>query len=52
MKCQILFSGKTEKTISICCLLKSLPGVLSVKGKRDFEHLSNAPSDQFVLSHV
>ena len=30
MKCQILFSGKNKKNISKCCLLKILPGVLSV----------------------
>ena len=30
MKCQILFSGKNKKNISKC-LLKILPGVLSVK---------------------
>ena len=31
MKCQILFSGKHKKNISICCLLKILPKVLSFK---------------------
>ena len=30
MKCQILFSGENKKNISICCLLKILPRVLSV----------------------
>ena len=31
MKYQILFSGKHQKTISVCCLLKLLHRVLSVK---------------------
>ena len=32
MKCQILFSGKSKKKyILVCCLLKYLPRVLSVK---------------------
>ena len=31
MKCQILFSGKNKKTISICRLLKILPSMQSVK---------------------
>ena len=31
MKCQILFSGKNKKNISICCLLKILPRVLGIK---------------------
>ena len=31
MKCQILFSGKNKKNISICHLLKILPRVLSIK---------------------
>ena len=30
MKCQILFSGKNKKSISLCCLLKVLPKVLNV----------------------
>ena len=30
MKCQNLFSAKNKKNISICCLLKILPIVLSV----------------------
>ena len=30
MKCQILFSGKKKKYISVYCLLKTLPRVLSV----------------------
>ena len=31
MKCHILFSGKTKKNISKCCLLKILSRVLSSK---------------------
>ena len=31
MKYQLLFSGKNKKNISIYCLLKILPRVLSVK---------------------
>ena len=31
IKCQNLFSEKKKKTISMCCLLKFLPRVLSVK---------------------
>ena len=31
LTCQNLFSGKSKKNILICCLLKILPGVLSVK---------------------
>ena len=31
MKCQILFSRKNNKNISIYCLLKLLPSMLSVK---------------------
>ena len=31
MKFQILFSGKNKKNISICCLLKILPRVLSLR---------------------
>ena len=31
MKCQNLFSGNNKKNISICCLLKILPRVLSIK---------------------
>ena len=31
MKCQILFSGKNKKNMSIFCLLKILPRMLSVK---------------------
>ena len=34
MKCQILFSGKNEKNISTCLLLKSLPRVLSIKDSK------------------
>ena len=34
MKCQNLFSGKNKKNISVCCLLKILPRVLSVNGNR------------------
>ena len=30
MKCQNLFSGENKKNISICCLLKILPRMLSV----------------------
>ena len=30
MKCQILFSAKKKENISVCCLLKILPRVLSV----------------------
>ena len=30
MKCQILFSRKNKKSISKCCLLKSLPSMPSV----------------------
>ena len=33
MKCQNLFSGENEKSISIYCLLKILPRVLSVRVK-------------------
>ena len=35
MKCQILFSGKNKKHISICRLLKLLPRGLSVKVLRE-----------------
>ena len=31
MKCQSLFSGKSKKNNSKCCLLKFLPRVLSMK---------------------
>ena len=31
MKCHNLFSGENKKNISVCCLLKFLPRVLSIK---------------------
>ena len=34
MKCQIPFSGKNKTNISICQLLKVLPGVLGVNLKQ------------------
>ena len=37
MKCQILFSGKNKKTISLCRLLKILPRVLSTKHSYIFD---------------
>ena len=30
MKCQLLFSGKNKKNISICRLLKKLPSMLNI----------------------
>ena len=33
MKCQNLFSGKNKKNISVCCLLKSLPRMLSAESQ-------------------
>ena len=38
IKCQILFSGKNKKNISICCLLKILPKVLRVKLPNQIRH--------------
>ena len=34
-KCQILFSGKNKKNISICHLLKVLPGMIMVQNNSD-----------------
>ena len=31
MKCQIMFTGNNKKNILICCLLKILPRLLSIK---------------------
>ena len=39
MKCQNLFSGKNKKNISVCCLLKILPRVLSVKASMSKQHI-------------
>ena len=39
IKCQILFSGKNKKNISLCCLLKILRRLLSVKVIRILRYL-------------
>ena len=56
IKCQILFSGKNKKKISICLLLKILPSMLNVKYSR--LPLSQIPRDSLkhfeisVLRHI
>ena len=49
MKCQILFSGKNKKNISVCCLLKILSSMLTVKVFcEDFLKESNSPEYLYV----
>ena len=42
MKYQILFSGKSKKTIAKCCLLKLLPSMLGIKTALSSEKIFRA----------
>ena len=49
MKCQNRFSGKSKKNISICCLLKILPRVLSINIDGDSQNSHNTGNDTLCL---